>query len=81
MNFISIPNNLESDFLTETYPKRTPNNPSLYIDANNYSANLHYLGKLDTTGSSISADIDFVKITNRGESNFYNYYEDLASPK
>ena len=80
-------NNLESDFLTDTYLGRTPNNPVEYIDANNYSANtfsnfstkLHYMGELDTLGSSISADLDFVKITNRGESNFFNYYEDLTS--
>lgn len=80
-------NDLESDFLTDTYLGRTPNNPTQFIDANNYqtntssnfSANLHYLSKLDTLGSNISADLDFVKITNRGESNFYNYYEDLTS--
>ena len=80
-------NHLESDFLTDTYLGRTPNNPIQYIDANNYSANtfsnfstnLHYLAKLDTLGSSISADLDFVKITNSGESNFYNFYQDLIS--
>lgn len=82
-------NTLEFDFLTDTYLGRTPNNPVQYIDANNYSANtfsnfsanLHYLGKLDTLGSSLSADVDFVKITNRGEANFYNYYDDLTSEK
>lgn len=80
-------NDLESDFLTDTYLGRTPNNPVLFIDANNFSvnthsnfsANLHYLGKLDTVGSRISADLDFVEIKNRGESNFYNYYDDLTS--
>lgn len=80
-------NHLESNFLTDTYLGRTPNNPVQYIEANNYSTNtfsnfstnLHYLGKLDTIGSSISADLDFVKITNQGESNFYNFYEDLTS--
>lgn len=82
-----VTNDLESDFLTDTYLGSTPNDPVMYIDANNFSANtfsnfmtnLHYLGKLDTLGSSISADLDFVKITNRGESNFYNYYDDLSS--
>ena len=80
-------NHLESDFLTDTYLGRTPSNPVQYVDANNFSANthsnfsanVHYLGKLDTLGSSISTDLDFVKITNRGESNFYNYYENLTS--
>lgn len=80
-------NHLESDFLTDTYLGRTPDDPYLYIDANNFSensfsnfsANLHYLNKLDTLGSSISADLDFVKITNRGNSDFLNSYEDLSS--
>ena len=34
---------------------------------------------MDTLGSSISADLDFVKITHRGESDFFNYYRDLTS--
>lgn len=80
-------NHLENNFLTDTYIGNSPNQPSLYIDANNYventftnySANVHYLGKLDTLGTSLSADLDFVKITNRGESNFYNFYDDLTS--
>ena len=80
-------NNLEREFLTDTYIGSSPNQPEQYIDANNfstntfsnYSGNLHYLGKLDTLGSSISADLDFVKIMNRGEANFYNYFEDLTS--
>lgn len=80
-------NNLESDFLTETYLGNSPGQYHTFIDADNYSrntfsnftANLHYVGKLDTLGSSISADLDFVKIKNRGESDFFNYYEDLNS--
>ena len=80
-------NYLETDFLTDTYIGYEPNDPELYIDANNYfrntftnyTANVHYLGKLDTIGSSIAADLDFVKITHRGESDFFNYYRDLTS--
>ena len=80
-------NDLESDFLTDTYLGRTPNNPIQYIDANNlsantfsnFSANLHYVGKLDTLGSNISTDLDYVLIKNRGEANFYNYYDDLTT--
>ena len=76
-----------SDFLTDTYIGDTPKQPELYIDAKNYAhnrftnytANLHYLGKLDTVGTTLSADLDFVKIRNLGESNFYNYYYDLGA--
>lgn len=82
-----VTNDLEADFLTDTYLGRSPNAPLQYIEANNYStnrfsnfsANLHYVSKLDSLGSSLSADLDFVKITNRGEAYFYNYYEELAS--
>jgi len=77
----------ESDFLTDTYLGNTPNNPVQYIDAKNYStnrftnfsANLNYQGKLDTIGSRISADLDFVKIINKSESNFFNFYYQLPS--
>ena len=76
-----------SDFLTDTYIGDTPKQPELYIDADNfahnrftnYTANLHYLGMLDTVGTTLSADLDFVKIRNLGESNFYNYYYDLGT--
>lgn len=80
-------NNQESNFLTDTYLGSTPNNPVQYIEANNYSANtftnfsanLNYQGKMDTLGSRLSADIDFVKIKNKGESNFFNFYYKLPS--
>ena len=80
-------NNMESDFLTDTYIGPAPQQPELYIDADNfnenrytnYTANVHYTNKIDTLGTSLSADLDFVKITNRGEANFYNFYEDLTS--
>lgn len=82
-----ITNSLESDFLTDTYIGNTPGQPEQYIDANNYTsntytnymANANYTGKPDTLGTLISADLDFVKIRNKGESNFYNYYSDLNS--
>ncbi|MBC5991908.1 outer membrane beta-barrel family protein [Pontibacter cellulosilyticus] len=82
-----VTNYLESDFLTDTYIGNAPNQPNLYVEANNYNnnrfrnftSNLHYLGKLDTLGTTLSADIDFVKIRNKGEANFYNYYTDLTS--
>lgn len=80
-------NKAHADFLTDTYIGYRPDKPELYIDANNYStnrfsnytANLHYLAKLDTMGTSFSADLDYVKISNEGESDFLNYYYDLTS--
>jgi hypothetical protein len=45
----------------------------------NLTTNLHYNGKLDTAGTLLSADLDYVRITNRGYSNFYNYFTDLGT--
>jgi hypothetical protein len=78
-------NDLEADFLTETYIGNTPNQPDLFVDADNYNtntftnrtANLHYLGKFDTLGTQLTADLDYVRITNDGEANFFNYYDSL----
>ncbi|WP_162054279.1 TonB-dependent receptor domain-containing protein [Pontibacter pamirensis] len=80
-------NFLETDFLTDTYIGSRPNQPELFIDANNYltnqftnfTSNVHYVGKLDTLGSSLTADIDYVKISNRGKANFYNDYDSLIT--
>jgi len=82
-------NFLKNDFLTDTYIGNAPGQPNLYIDANNYmenrfthfANNLHYLGKFDTLGTTLSADLDYVRISNDGESNFYNYYDSLASSR
>ncbi|HZF64188.1 MAG TPA: outer membrane beta-barrel protein, partial [Chitinophagaceae bacterium] len=76
-----------SEFLTETYIGAQPKTPSLFIDADNFTqntyrnftTNLHYGGKLDTIGTLLSADLDYVRITNRGYSNFYNYFTDLST--
>ncbi|WP_347156517.1 outer membrane beta-barrel family protein [Pontibacter chitinilyticus] len=80
-------NFLHNDFLTDTYIGTSPSQPELYIDASNYvtnrftnrTANLHYLAKYDTLGTMLSADLDYARITNAGEANFYNYYDSLAS--
>ncbi|MCC2545449.1 TonB-dependent receptor [Hymenobacter sp. BT175] len=76
-----------SDFLTDTYLGPAPQAPVRYIDADNISTrrsgnstlNLHYNGKLDSTGTLLSADLDYVKINDRGEADFYNYYTELPS--
>jgi hypothetical protein len=82
-----VKNTGESEFLTDTYIGNTPKQPATYVEANNFSentyrnltTNLHYTGKLDTLGTLLTSDLDYVKITNRGESNFYNYYTNLAT--
>jgi hypothetical protein len=79
-------NYAESEFLTETYLGPDPKSPAQYVDADvfannrftNLTSNLHYNGKLDTAGTTLSADLDYVRITNRGESFFYNYFTNLV---
>lgn len=80
-------NQAQSDFLTNTYIGSAPNRPSLFIDAQNYvtsrfsnlTTNLHYAGKLDTTGTTLTADLDYARIRNPARSDFFNYFDDLSS--
>ncbi|EMR01313.1 outer membrane beta-barrel protein [Cesiribacter andamanensis] len=80
-----LTNDLDADFLTDTYIGNAPGQYSSYIDADNlsrnrftnYTGNLHYLGKLDTLGTTLSADLDVVQIRNEGSSDFLNYFYDL----
>ncbi|WP_017733254.1 outer membrane beta-barrel family protein [Nafulsella turpanensis] len=80
-------NKFESEFLTDTYIGSAPSSPLVHIDAENYNrntytnytTNLHYVAKLDTVGTVISTDLDYVKIINGGEANFYNYFTDLST--
>ncbi|MCP2045911.1 TonB-dependent receptor domain-containing protein [Pontibacter sp. HSC-36F09] len=80
-------NKLHADFLTETYIGNAPNQPTQFIDADNFNqnrftnftTNLHYMGKYDTIGTTLTADLDFVKIKNRGDANFFNYFYDLET--
>jgi hypothetical protein len=80
-------NQLHADFLTETYIGPAPNQPTQFIDADNFNqnrfsnstVNLHYMGKYDTLGTTLTADLDVVKLKNRGDANFFNYFTDLQS--
>jgi outer membrane receptor protein involved in Fe transport len=80
-------NYAESDFLTETYIGGEPKKYAQYVDADNFSnnrftsftSNLHYNGKLDSLGTTFSTDLDYVRITNKGESFFYNYFTNLVT--
>ena len=80
-------NYAEQDFLTDTYIGDAPKSPQRYVEADNlsnnrftsFTSNIHYQGKLDTLGSTFGADMDYVRITNRGESYFYNYFTNLST--
>jgi hypothetical protein len=80
-------NMLHHDFLTDTYISDSPGHPMQYIDSDNYNknrytnykTNVHYAAAIDTLGTSFSADLDYVKIRNRGSSNFYNYFTALET--
>lgn len=75
------------DFLTDTYIGNSPKIYNQFIDADNINngtfrnitGNFHYVGKLDTLGAQISADIDYVNIRNHRESDLYNYFTELPS--
>jgi hypothetical protein len=76
-----------NDFLTNTYIGNAANHPTQYIDADNIGrgrfkntgVNLHYVGKFDTMGTTLTTDLDYITITNRRESDFYNYFTDLSN--
>jgi hypothetical protein len=80
-------NKLEAEFLSDTYIGNGPKAPTQYVDADNYNnnvykgliTNLHYSGKMDTNGTTLSADVDFGRIRNEGEGFFYNNFRQLAT--
>ncbi len=41
----------------------------------NTALNLHYVGKLDTLGTRLSADLDYVRLTSMGDSKFINEFQ------
>ncbi|WP_439883293.1 outer membrane beta-barrel protein [Pontibacter sp. MBLB2868] len=71
-------------FNTESYLR---NGENKFIDATNKNSgtyangsfNLHYLGKLDTTGTTLSADLDYVHISSEDESTFTNIFFTLPA--
>ena len=82
-------NTANANFLTETYIGHSPKTPVTFVDADNYNTNtlknmvtnLHYAGTLDTMGTTLSADLDFARIRNEGDGNFYNTYTRLIDMK
>ncbi|WP_242929074.1 outer membrane beta-barrel family protein [Pontibacter vulgaris] len=47
-------------------------------DNQNSAINLHYLGKLDTLGTTFSADFDYVRLYSQSDATFVNRLESLA---
>ncbi|GAA4424315.1 TonB-dependent receptor [Pontibacter saemangeumensis] len=45
----------------------------------NTTFNLHYLGKLDSLGTTLSADMDYVRLTSDDASRFLNVYDSLSN--
>ena len=80
-------NKSKSDFLTETWMGDSPAQPDLFIDADNissnrhrnFTSNFHYTGKLDTSGTLLSSDLDYVRIRNHSRGDFLNYYTNLST--
>lgn len=80
-------NTAHADFLSETYIGSAPKVPAQFVDADNYNSNtlknavlnLHYSGKLDTLGSTLSADFDIAGVRNTGDGHFYNRFVQLAN--
>ncbi|HEX2606417.1 MAG TPA: outer membrane beta-barrel protein [Flavisolibacter sp.] len=72
-------------FITDTYLGKAPKTNYQQIRAENQSHgrysnqtfNLHYNGQLDTLGTTLSGDLFYVKIANRGTADFLNYFTDL----
>lgn len=75
----------DSEFKTRTFASNGNRELDSLITAtnlidgkfSNYTFNGHYLGKLDTTGTTLSADVDYVTINNNGNSRFFNLYQQL----
>jgi hypothetical protein len=77
----------QQEFLTDTWIGNAPRTPFQFIDADNISSNiftnitsnLHYTRKLDTGGTTLTVDLDYARITNDGEANFYNTFRNLVT--
>ena len=79
-------NNGTHAFHTDSYIRNGYEEEALFIGADNSTdnryknatLNLHYMGKLDTLGSTLSADLDFVRIADDGFASFRNRFDSLG---
>ncbi|RYY65162.1 MAG: TonB-dependent receptor, partial [Chitinophagaceae bacterium] len=88
-NYYFNQNTLRQVFFTGTGIGPDPAHPALRVDARNYmmnvwqgmTGNVHYLFKIDSLGSTLSADLDGARIRNRGDADFFNFYDTAAGAK
>lgn len=77
----------DQDWNTTSYLTNGDPNSNLLIDAQNYygnesgtgTFNFHYLGKFDSAGTTLSADLDYVRLTQDGTSEFTNRFYRLET--
>ena len=75
-------NTFDGYFNTDSYLRGSNAANDLFINANNSTESittsstlkLHYTGKLDSQGTSLSADLDYVRIGESNDSEFLNRY-------
>ncbi|PRY04269.1 outer membrane receptor protein involved in Fe transport [Pontibacter ummariensis] len=79
--------NTEGRINTNAYLRGSQPENDLYIKADNHAEteydnttfNLHYLGRLDSLGTTLSADLDYVRLASKDESRFLNKYDSLGN--
>ncbi|WP_347158810.1 outer membrane beta-barrel family protein [Pontibacter chitinilyticus] len=72
---------------SETYLRSNQRANDLFVQASNTSEakykngtfNIHYLGKLDTVGTTLSADLDYVRLSSQDNARFINHYDSLQN--
>lgn len=78
----------DNDFRTDTYLRNgNVQQDSLTSATNlingsfyNTTFNAHYSGKLDTTGTTLTADLDYVALRDKREAEFINYTKAVSEP-
>jgi hypothetical protein len=76
----------DSEFKTSTFQGNgNPALDSLITATNlingkfsNSTFNAHYIGKIDTSGTTLTADVDYVRIINNANSRFINQYAQIS---
>ncbi|MCC9136063.1 TonB-dependent receptor domain-containing protein [Pontibacter silvestris] len=75
----------DQTFYTDSYLRDFNPRKNVFVRAENGAKgdyfngtfNLHYMGKLDTTGTTLSADIDYANISSDDDSRFFNKRDSL----
>lgn len=75
------------DFKTNSFLRNGNPENNLFIAANNYTTgktqtgtfNLHYTGKLDTAGTTLSADLNYVRLNSKGSFDFHNRFYSMPN--